>query len=329
MTRRTTLAEVAAAAGVSVATVSKVLNGRSDVAETTRARVVWHLNEASYQRTVRAPQTGPRRQIEVYAPATQNSYTMTVLSGVLTAAQGERLDVILRLAETLDEDRSGQPHTHSGAILITTENPPQHSRRLDDCPVVHIDPVNPSPPGQVSIGATNFAGGVAATEHLVGLGHRRIGHVAGPEAMECSQARLAGYAQTLRRFRIAMDEALIVHSEFTYPDGQEAARALLDQDSPPTAIFAASDEIALGIIEEARQRSIRVPDDLSIVGFDDTAMAVRSAPRLTTVAQPLAEMGVLAVRSLVTLMDGRPTDSDHIELSTRLVIRDSTSARTR
>jgi LacI family transcriptional regulator len=192
-------------------------------------------------------------------------------------------------------------------------------------PVVVVDPLRVADTKCISIGATNFTGGITAAEHLLSLGHRRIAHAGGPHPVDCSHARLAGYSSALRQAGIELDESLITHSAFSYDAGRQAARDLLDRSDRPTAIFAANDEIALGIMEEARRRSIRIPQDLSVVGFDDTFLASRSAPPLTTVAQPLLEMGRVATRSLAQMITNDVVSTHHIELATRLVVRDSTA----
>lgn len=330
---RTTLADVARAAGVSVATVSKVLNDRADVAEHTRSRVLKELRATSY-RPVGAsslPQP-PRRLIEVLLPDPRSSYSIEVLSGIIENAHLFSFDVVIgpKFA-TLDYGRADvDPELllqtgRAGAISITTDIPPDRLGKMrDDFPVVFVDPVRRGDDSRVSVGATNFAGGVMGTEHLLSLGHRRIGHAGGPADVDCSRARLAGYSSALREAGIALDESIVTHSTFDYDAGRKAAAELLDRDDAPTAIFAGNDEIALGVMEEARRRSILVPQDLSVVGFDNTFMATRSAPQLTTVAQPLFEMGATAVRTLARLVAHEPVDSNHIELATRLTVRDST-----
>jgi DNA-binding LacI/PurR family transcriptional regulator len=177
-----------------------------------------------------------------------------------------------------------------------------------------------------SIGAANWAGGMAATEHLIGLGHRRIGTITGRPAVLCSQARLDGYRAALARAGIAADPALVAVGDFHYESALTAALAMLDLPDPPTAIFAASDLQAMGVYEAARQRELRVPADLSVVGFDDVPMARWLPPPLTTMRQPLAEMAALAVR---TVREGDSADFNHrVELSTNLVVRSSTAPPT-
>lgn len=332
---RTTLAEIASAAGVSVATVSKVLNDHDDVSEPTRRRVRQLLQESDYQpprRAARRAVASTDRLIEISFPEWQNAYETAVLDGLAAAAEAEGYEIVIgpRAHDNrVDIDpeqlrRSGRV----GAIFVTVDATHPPIRALTDAgfPVVVVDPVRVGATRCVSIGATNFTGGVTATEHLLELGHRRIAHAGGPPSVECSQARVAGYHSALRQAGIALDDTLVTHSLFTYDGGRGAAAQLLDRPDRPTAIFAACDEIALGILEEARRRAIRVPEDLSVIGFDNAFLASRSAPPLTTVAQPLVEMGQLAVRSLLQLVQGQVVGTRHLELATQLVVRDSTAA---
>ncbi len=332
---RTTLAEVAAAAGVSVATVSKVLNDHADVAEATRRRIQQALHESGYQPTRRSarPAVLPtERLIEVCFPEWQNAYETAVLDGLAGAAEAEGYEIVIgpRARDNrvhLDPEalrRSGR----LGVICVTVDatDPPLRALSEAGFPVVVIDPVRVGSAPCVTIGATNFTGGVAATEHLLALGHRRIAHAGGPSAVECSQAREAGYHSALRQAGVPLDDTLVTHSLFTYDAGRTVAARLLDRDDRPTAIVASCDEIALALLEEARRRGLRVPEDLSVIGFDDSFLASRSAPPLTTVAQPLVEMGRLAVRSLLQLVAEDVVGTRHLELATRLVVRDSTAA---
>jgi LacI family transcriptional regulator len=328
---RATLAQIANAAGVSVATVSKVLNDRADVSPETRRRVQKHLRDSGYS-PAGSGSGRPReldRAIEVVVPELQNPYIIAVLEGITSSAAAEGFEVVIGRIPTssglnpealLRSDRAG-------AIFITADASSASLRALDEAgfPVVVVDPLRVNDSKCITIGATNFTGGVAATEHLLSLGHRRIAHAGGPLSVDLSHARLAGYSSALRQAEIELDETLITHSAFTYDAGRRAAHDLLDRSDRPTAIFAASDEIALGIMEEARRRSIRIPQDLSIVGFDDTFLASRSAPPLTTVAQPLLEMGRVATRSLAQMINNDVVGTRHIELATRLVVRDSTA----
>jgi LacI family transcriptional regulator len=330
---RTTLAEVAGAAGVSVATVSKVLNDRTDVSAETRRRVLKHLKESDY-RPVGSDGARPREQsrsIEVVVHKLQTPYLITVLEGIISSAPAEGFEVVIGRILSPDS-RQVDAQTllrsqHAGAIIITADASSASLKALDDAGflVVVVDPLRVNDSKCITIGATNFTGGVTAAEHLLSLGHRRIAHAGGPHSVDCSHARLAGYGSALRKAGIELDETLVTHCAFTYDAGRQVAADLLDRSDRPTAIFAASDEIALGVMEEARRRSIRIPQDLSIVGFDDTFLASRSAPPLTTVAQPLLEMGRVATRSLAQMINNDVVNTRHIELATHLVVRDSTA----
>lgn len=331
--QRTTLAEIAGAAGVSVATVSKVLNDRADVSAETRRRVQKHLRDSDYRP---AGSDGVRRReqsrsIEVVFPELQNAYIIGVLEGITSSAAAEGFEVVIGRVLSSDSaliNPEGLLRSErAGAILITADASSASLQALDDAgfPVVVVDPLRVRDTECITIGATNFTGGVSAAEYLLSLGHRRIGHAAGPHAVDLSHARLAGYSSALRKAGIDLDETLITHCGFTYDGGRQVARDLLDRPDRPSAIFAASDEIALGVMEEARRRSIRIPEDLSVVGFDNTFLASRSAPPLTTVAQPLLEMGRVATRSLAQMISNDVVSTRHIELATRLVVRDSTA----
>lgn len=334
MRNRATLADVASAVGVSVATVSKVLNDHADVAPGTRRRVQQQLRDSSYRVTGNGRRrTRPEGTVEVQFPSLENAYVASVLDGIIDAARTEHLDMSIgpqvRENTALVEPQTMRRSGRIGAILVTVDAAAPHVSDLiaDGFPTVVVDPVRGgrSSGSCVSIGATSFTGGLAATDHLLGLGHRRIAHAAGPRSFDCSQARIAGYLSALAEAGLRADPELIVPSPFTFAGGRASAAHLLDRPVRPTAIFAAGDEIALGIMEEARLRAIRVPEDLSIVGFDDTYLASRSAPPLTTVAQPLVEMGRLAVRSLSQLINGNFVGTSHLELATRLVVRESTA----
>ena len=184
-------------------------------------------------------------------------------------------------------------------------------------------PAGVDPQESPTIGATNWSGGLSATEHLIELGHRRIGLIAGPKSLLCSRARLDGYRAALEAAGI--EEQLIVQGDFLHESGYAGAAELLDLPEPPTAIFASSDTMALGAYEAARRRGMRVPDDLSVVGFDDLPESRWSSPPLTTVRQPLADMGAQAARTALRLARGEDIEVPRVELATELMVRDSTT----
>jgi LacI family transcriptional regulator len=187
-----------------------------------------------------------------------------------------------------------------------------------------VDPRAPMPRDIAAVSAAHFAGARSISRHLVDLGHRRIGVIAGPHNWLASDARLAGHASALANAGVLPDPALVRSGEPTAHFGYHAAAELLDVPQPPTALIGFNDKVAVGALAAAAQRGLRVPEDLSIAGFDDIDLAQATRPLLTTVRQPLQEMGRLAVSLLIRLMERQRLDALHIELATELVIRDST-----
>jgi LacI family transcriptional regulator len=195
-------------------------------------------------------------------------------------------------------------------------------------PVVLIDPIG-ARSGALSVGSTNWAGGMAAANHLLSLGHRRIAYIGGPLRATCDQARGHGYLAAMRAAGIKVNLDAAPHGPFTFEHGLTAGESVLAATDRPSAIFAGSDRIALGVLEAARTLGLRTPEDLSVVGFDDTLLASTSTPRLTTIHQPMEEIGRTAVRVIVGVITGDDVAARPMELSTHLVIRDSTARLTK
>jgi LacI family transcriptional regulator len=333
--RRATLANVAASAGVSVATVSKVLNGRNDVAPATRALVQELLHEHDY--VARRVRPAPSPTIELFFHVQLSAYHTEVLQGVLEAATEAGVAVVVSVRprgrsgpgsdRPADWARELATAGRRAAIAVTSELAPADLATLARVrlPIVVIDPLNMPSTRVTSVGSTNFAGGVAATQHLLGLGHRRIAYLGGPATVACNQARMHGYRGAMEAAGVPVPDGYVRPGRFSYEHGIAGGAALLDLPQPPTAVFAGSDETALGVIEAARVRGLRVPEDLSVVGFDDTPVARLAAPPLTTVRQPLREMGAVAVRTALRLAAGERVDSHHVELATELVVPQSTA----
>jgi LacI family transcriptional regulator len=334
---RTTLATVAAAAGVSVATVSKVLNGRPDVAPSTRSRVQEMLRAHDYGSRLRSTERHPT--VELTFRGKIGAYSSEIVQGV--AATAAELGVAVTIGvKPVDQRPSarGEATTwarnlavngRSAVIAVTDELGHDEILALARLrlPLVVIDPMNIPSRDMISVGSTNFRGGQAAARHLVDLGHRRIAYLGGRAAAECSQARLAGFRSALEAAGASLaDELVQSMDDFHYEDGLAGAPRLLALPDRPTAIFAASDELARGAIEAARSVGMSVPQDLSVVGFDDTEIARIASPPLTTVRQPLQEMGAVALRTVLRLVAGEKIDANHVELATELVVRASTAA---
>ncbi|WP_197319137.1 LacI family DNA-binding transcriptional regulator [Saccharomonospora sp. NB11] len=336
--RRATLAMVADTAGVSLPTASKVLNGRGDVAAATRARVEQAARDLGYTSPSSRRSVPTTRVVDLMFDDLVSPYSLEVLRGVTEAGAEADIDVVVNRLPPGDTGPSPvstpdewaarlKAAGRKGIIIVTSELTEEQVDAFDrvGLPLVVIDPLNLPRVDVTSVGATNFSGGLSATEHLLSLGHRRIAYAGGPVRAACAQARLHGYRAALEKAGVPADPDLALHGAFSYPAGLEMGSRLLDSPEPPTAVFAASDTTALGVIEAARRRGVRVPDDLSVVGFDDTILATLSTPALTVVRQPLPDMGRVALRTLLRLAAGETLDSHHVELATHLVVRDSTA----
>jgi LacI family transcriptional regulator len=335
---RATLATVAASAGVSVATVSKVVNGRTDVGPETRALVESLLRQHDYIGRRPPPRRSPATAtIELLFTGDFNAYSIEIIQGVLDAA--EEGAVAAAISVRPRGHRRSQAGRFSAwardlaaagrraVIAVTDDLTTAELRALSRAhlPLVVIDPLEMPHSRVTSVGSTNFAGGLAATRHLLSLGHRRIAYIGGPVTAACNQARMHGYRAALEAAGAPAPEEYIRTGNFRYQDGFVGGAALLGLPEPPTAVFAGSDETASGVIEAARARGLRIPEDLSLVGFDDTEVARFASPPLTTVRQPLRKMGSVALRTALRLAAGEKLDSHHVELATELVVRRSTA----
>ena len=218
--------------------------------------------------------------------------------------------------------------TTDGAVLMLPEESSAELNALQEqgFPFVVVDPRVALDEGIPVVSAAHAAGARAATEHLLELGHRRIGVITGPRDWLASTERLNGYHGALGAAGILPDPALVAVSDFrTGPVAEAAAGAMLDLPDPPTAIFAFNDNAAVSVLHAARARGLRIPDDLSVVGFDDSEQAAIVTPPLTTVRQPLAELGRMAVSVLLRVLEGQRHDAVRIQLATKLVVRESTA----
>ncbi|MEX5299731.1 LacI family DNA-binding transcriptional regulator [Kocuria sp. CPCC 205292] len=332
--KRTTLSQVAAQAGVSKGTVSKVLNGRPDVGEDTREKVRAAVAALGYTGSAARR---PRPAIVLVFDTLESNYSLQVMAGAVDACGRADADLLLSTLPSLEQGdvppfsdewfaRCGR-RGETAVIAVTTPLTAEQvaAAAHAQVPLVAIDPVNSLPSTVPSIGSTNWAGGYEATTHLLELGHRRIGHLGGPGQSLPARERLAGYRSALEGAEVPHDPELVTGNGFSYEAGFAGAQELLELGHPPTALFAASDESALGAFEAARQASLRVPEDLSVVGFDDTLIARWASPKLTTVRQPLHAMGEMAVERAVTLLAGGSRRAHPLQLQTSLVERSSTA----
>jgi len=327
---RVKLNELADQAGVSLSTVSKVLNGRSDVSKATRERIEGILEREGYRRRQGLPNRGTL--IELVFPELETAWAMEIIRGVENIARSNGLSVVLT--------ESGNRHSPAaewvegvlrrrpvGVVLVFSDLADDAKAKLRSraIPFVIIDPAGDPTPDVPSVGSANWSGGLMATRHLIELGHTRIAAITGPEDMMCSLARLDGYRSAMNTAGLEIDPSLLRFGNFQVDGGREIANELLSGENRPTAIFAGSDLQALGVIDAARSHGLRIPRDLSVVGYDDLQLAQWSSPALTTIHQPLTKMAEEAARLVIRMSETELENIPRMDLATRLVVRESTA----
>jgi LacI family transcriptional regulator, galactose operon repressor len=331
--QRVTIREIADRAGVSIATVSRVLNGRGDVSDETRELVSRVIQENGYtaNRSARGLSSGRTGLVGVLVPLLFPAYFAGLLAGAAEAFGEQDLQIVLSPTQgEHDREVSVLERLHGltdGALIILPEESSDELARLLDSGYLFVvlDPLMQLDDRIPSVSAAHTSGAGQAVRHLLQLGHRRIGHIAGPSGWVATEDRLRGYHAALGAAGILPDPKLTLEALPEIDAGREASEQLLDLPEPPTAIFCFNDNIAIGAIQAARARGLRVPEDVSVVGFDDVEHATIVTPALTTVRQPLAEMGRTAVSLLIRLLERQRFETLHVELATRLVVRDSTA----
>jgi LacI family transcriptional regulator len=333
---RATIRDIADLAGVSIATVSRVLNGRPDVSSETREAVLEVVRKQGFatNRSARALSGGRTGLVGVTLPIIHSEYFAQILSGASEALYEQDMRIVLcptqhehdREVTLLDRLMHG---TTDAAILLLPSESSDELKALQNrgYPFVVIDPRYPLDEGIPAVSAAHSFGAMAATQHLLSLDHRRIGVITGPRGWTANEERLNGYHAALASASMGPEPRLVRETDFVIESGFAAACELLDLPDPPTAIFAFNDNVAVGTLRAARERGVRVPEDLSVVGFDDSEQAAIVTPALTTVRQPLAEMGRMAVSLLNRLLDNQRVEALRVELATKLVVRDSTAPR--
>ncbi len=329
---RVTIIDVAKVAGVSVSTVSKVINDRYGVAPETYDKVMDVVAELGYESSLVASSLRRRSTnvIGILVPEFE-PFSTELLKGISSAVEGTGYELLAysgdqghnvvgwerrslsRLAGTLIE----------GAVIVA----PTATVVDATIPVVAIDP-HTGRTGPSTIESDNVAGARAATEHLIGLGHRRIAHVRGRTDLVSARQREQGYRDALEAAGLPFDPDLVRVGGYRAAETTDAARELLTRPDRPTGVFAANDLSAIRVLEVAAELGLRVPEDVSVVGYDNVPEAASAVPPLTTVAQPMHQMGAEAVRILLGLLSGE-TGEEHLRLPATLVVRASTAPPSR
>jgi LacI family transcriptional regulator len=330
--RRVTIGDVAAEAGVSVATVSKVINGRWGVAEDTEARVRAVIEQLGYQSSLVAQSLRSRRtNVLGVLVVDVEPFSAELLKGTAQAIRDTGYELVVFSGCGRVSDQVGWERRYlsrvcgtlcDGAILVT----PSSVDVTFGTPVVAVDH-NAGSTSLPTVDSDNLKGAVAATEYLIGLGHRRIGFLAGRPDLESARLRERGYRLALEAAGIERDPGLTRVGGYQAVSAEPAARELLDLAEPPTAIFAANDVSAIATVAVARARGLAIPDDLSVIGFDNVPESALCEPPLTTIDQSVQRMGNEAVHMLIGLIDGRADLATHVMLPTRLIVRGSCAPR--
>jgi LacI family transcriptional regulator len=333
-TGRVTVRAIAAETGLSIATISRVLNGGGNVASDTRERVrrvVERLGDrAPEPRQRRPPARATRPPVFVRCPYLLTDYFGHIVTSIAETlalhGQSMLLDAGDGVVTSTAVRELPRRHDAYGAVLILPPEPPADLAALAarGYPFVVVDPRTAVPRGMVSISAAHFSGAGAVTRHLIELGHRRIGVITGPPHWHTRDDRVGGHLAALAEVGVLGDPGLMRHGEPATKTGVRAGGELLDLRPRPSAIVCFNDKIAVGVMEAAATRGLRVPHDLSVAGFDDIDVSRATTPRLTTVRQPLQEMGRTAVTMLMRQFDGHAHEALSMELATRLVVREST-----
>ncbi|SDC96293.1 LacI family DNA-binding transcriptional regulator [Glycomyces harbinensis] len=331
---RLTMAAIARLAGVSAPTVSKVLNGRAGVAPETRRRVQRLLHEEGYQRPDKIARAAC---VELVFYGMQGYPAVEIMRGAKGVAVEHGLSV--GFTDVEQEESAGlgwAEHLLAGrptGVIIAHMGftPEQHGLlSASGMPMVVLDPVGESLLPVPSVASANRHGGIAAARHLLDLGHRRIAVVTGPLERLSAAQRLDGARAAAASAGVPLDKALVRKGRgFAFEDGLEHGTALLRMSDPPTAVLCGNDLQAFGVFEAARRAGVRIPDDLSVVGFDDISHARWTGPALTSVRQPFRDLGATAANLVLALAEGETVAQSRIELMTTLVVRDSTAPPTR
>ncbi|MEC3981809.1 LacI family DNA-binding transcriptional regulator [Amycolatopsis sp. H20-H5] len=327
---RVTIRDVAAQAGVSVATVSKVLNQRYGVAAATLARVQGVIQELGYEASLVAQSLrNHKTNVIGILVADLEPFSTELLKGAADAIRGSGFELVVYSAGGRTSDPVGWEKRYlsrlsgtlvDGAVLVT---PAVSLEAVPGTPVVAVDP-HTGPSTLPTIDSDNMRGAQLATEHLLELGHRRIAFLTGRPDLQSAQLRKTGYLRALTAAGVPVAEELIRDGAYDPATSARSAHELLTRPDRPTAVFAANDISAIAAVEAARELGLDVPGDLSVVGFDNVPESALCTPPLTTVNQPIREMGHRAITLLIALINGEEIDRTHITLDTRLVVRGST-----
>lgn len=323
-----TIQDVAKEAGVSVSTVSRVLNEKVDVADNTRQHVLSIIDELGYisNLAARSMRSHKNNLLGLVVPDIGSPYSIEVMKGINRAVAESPFDLLLYTTGNIQKSGTASHEQHyvsllsnsitDGVIIVASAT----AKFITNVPIIAVDPhyIDPEYP---SVQGTNYQGAVVAMEYLIDLGHRRIGFICGRPEIGSAGRRVKGYYDSLEKAGIPVDDALVLPGDFTTPTGYKRGKELLSMENRPTAIFAANDQSALGVFQAASEMGISIPDELSVIGFDNISEAEFFG--LTTIDQNLAEMGYIATQLLVKLINNETVSNMTHKMPTKLIIRKS------
>jgi len=325
--RAVTIQDVAKEAEVSVSTVSRVLNDKVDVASETQERILKVIAKLGYTSNLAARSMRSLRKNLIGLVVTDiGLYSIEVMKGVNRAIAESKFDLLVYTTGDIQKTGTALHQQHcisllnnsvtDGVVIVSSAA----ADYITDAPIVSVDPhvINPKHP---SVQGTNYQGAVDAVECLLNLGHRRIGFIGGRPEIASAQRRLKGYQDALTNAGLEIEDELIVPGDFAQNTAHKSALQLIQLNNPPTAIFAANDQSAMGVFQAANELGINVPADLSLVGFDNISEAKYMG--LTTIDQFLEEMGYVAIQMLIKLINGEPLGEDVHKMQTKLIVRTS------
>ncbi|MER5609403.1 LacI family DNA-binding transcriptional regulator [Micromonospora tulbaghiae] len=325
--QRVKMSDVARTAGVSVATVSKVVNGRYGVAQATVERVQQVIHELGYEASLGAQSLRSHRtNVLGILVAEFEPFSTELLKGASREVAGSGYQLLAYSSGDGEGAAIGWERRSlarlsgtliDGAVIVT----PTVVETKHGFHVVAVDP-HTGPSGLPTVDSDNFAGAVLATDHLLSLGHRRVAHISGRPDLESARLREAGFRKAMADAGVPVDEQLVRVGGFRTETAASTAAELLALPDRPTAIFAGNDLSAISTVDVARGLGLGVPDDLSVIGFDNIPESALVDPPLTTIRQPLQRMGAESLRLLIDLIAGVERDT-HIQLPTELVVRAS------
>ena len=332
-TKHVTIHQVAEEAGVSIQTVSRVINNRSDVSEETRKRIREIMGRLGYQPFAIARGLASNRTYTLGLVTVDfaDPWFSQVVTGAEQEAHEHGYCFMLGSSACNPEDEPKflrlLTERHVDGILFVRASCAEESKHLLRMKEMGVQVVttgfHPRGWDLTVVDVDNIGGGRKATEYLIGLGHRRIAMLTGPLDWNSARDRQDGYIQALEANGISTDPELIVEASWLHRDGYLSMKRLLDKKLPFTAVFAQNDRLARGAISALHEVGLRVPEDISIIGYDDIPEAEFSDPPLTTIRQPMRTIGEAATRLLIQMIENRETTSTQVLFDTELIVRSS------